>query len=134
MNAEDDRLLSVLPIHFSNVLTPNVHLHQFPLLTRPLQAPPSAAASGKRIKARLKPGVRRLEIHVPVDTRPEVWNNERSKELGSARVEDDREKNQEVPRLKQREGEEPRLAEVRLRSEQLPQMGAYVLGVLRNGK
>lgn len=134
MNAEDDRLLSVLPIHFSNVLTPNVHLHQFPLLTRPLQTPPSAAASGKRIKARLKPGVRRLEIHVPVDTRPEVWNNERSKELGSARVEDDREKNQEVPRLKQREGEEPRLAEVRLRSEQLPQMGAYVLGVLRNGK
>lgn len=134
MNAEDDRLLSVLPIHFSNVLTPNVHLHQFPLLTRPLQAPPSAAASGKRIKARLKPGVRRLEIHVPVDTRPEVWNNERSKELGSARVEDDREKNQEVPKLKQREGEEPRLAEVRLRSEQLPQMGAYVLGVLRNGK
>lgn len=134
MNAEDDRLLSVLPIHFSNVLTPNVHLHQFPLLTRPLQTPPSAAASGKRIKARLKPGVRRLEIHVPVDTRPEVWNNERSKELGSARVEDDREKNQEVPKLKQREGEEPRLAEVRLRSEQLPQMGAYVLGVLRNGK
>lgn len=133
MNAEDDRLLSILPLRFSNALAPNIHLHQFPLLTRPLEVPPSAAASGKRIKARLKPNVRRLEVHVPIDTRPEVWNNERSKDLGSARVEDDREKNQETLKLKQREGEEQRLTEVRMRSEQVPQMGAYVLGVLRNG-
>lgn len=134
MNAEDDRLVSVLPIHFSNALTPNVHIHQFPLLTRPLQVPPSAAASGKRIKARLKHGVRRLEVHIPVDTRPEVWNGERSRELGSARVEDDKEKNQELSKLKQREGEEARLSEVRLRSEPIPHMGAYVLGVVRNGQ
>ncbi|KAI0961412.1 hypothetical protein AcV7_000519 [Taiwanofungus camphoratus] len=134
MNAEDDRLVSVLPIHFSNALAPNVHIHQFPLLTRPLEIPPSAAASGKRIRARVKPGVRRLEVHVPVDIRPEVWNVERSKDLGKARVEDDKEKNQELQKAKQREGEEPRLGEVRMRSEQIPQVGAYVLGIVRDGR
>lgn len=130
---EEDRLVSVLPIRYSNSLVPNIHIHQFPLLTRPLQVPPSAAASGKRIRARLKSGVRRLEVHVPVDTRPEVWNGERSHELGKAREEDDKEKNQELPNVKQREGEEPRLQEVRMRSEQLSQMGSYVLGIVRDG-
>ncbi|TFY52613.1 hypothetical protein EVJ58_g9913 [Rhodofomes roseus] len=127
---EDDQLVSVLPIHYSNALAPDVHIHQYPLLTRPLQVPPTAAASGKRIKARLKPDVRRLELHVPVDTRPEVWNAERSTDLGKARVEDDKEKNQALPQVKQREGEEPRLAEVRMRSEQVPHTGVYVLGQL----
>ena len=135
LNHEDDQLVTVLPIHYSNALDGNIHLHQFPLLTRPLQVPPSASASGKRIRARLKPGVRRLEIHVPVDTRPEVWNTERSKELGTARDVDDREKNQpSVPKGKQREGEEPRLSEIRMRSEPVPQTGAYVLGVVREGQ
>lgn len=133
MDPEDDQLVSVLPIHFSNALVPNLQFHQFPLLTRPLQVPPSAAASGKRVKARLKTDARRFEIHVPVDTRPEVWNAEKSKELGSARVEDDKEKNQEQVKSKQREGEEPRLTEVRLHSERAPQMGAYVLGIVRDG-
>lgn len=129
----EDRLVSVLPIYLNNTLSPNVQLHQFPLLTRPLQVPPSAAASGKQIRARIKPGVRRLEVHVPVDTRTEVWNAERSRELGAARVQDDKEKNQEQAKLKQREGEEPRLTETRLRSEPIPQVGAYVLGVVRDG-
>lgn len=130
---EDDQLVSVLPIHFSDALTPNLHIHQFPLLTRPLQVPPTAAASGKRIKARLKPSVRRLELHVPVDTRPEVWNAERSTDLGKARVEDDKEKNQTLVQVTQREGEEPRLAEVRMRSEQISHSGEYVLGIVRDG-
>ncbi|KAI0778056.1 DNA-directed RNA polymerase III subunit Rpc5 [Trametes elegans] len=130
----EDRLVSVIPVHFTNALEPQIHLHQFPLLTRPLEVPPSAAASGKRIRARVKSKVRRLEVHVPVDTRAEVWNAERSKELGTARVEDDKEKNQELPKVKQREVEEPRLPEVRMRSEQIPHNGTYILGVLREGR
>lgn len=135
MNDEEDRLVSVLPIHYSNGLVPQIHLHQFPLLTRPLQVPPSAALSGKRIRARLKPNTRRLEVHVPVDPRPEVWNDERAYELGAARSEDDREKNQaqEPGRGKQREGAEVRLTEVRMRSEQIPQVSTYMLGVVRDG-
>lgn len=130
----EDQLVSVIPIHYTNALQPNVQLHQFPLLTRPLEVPPSAAASGKRIHARIKSKIKRLEVHVPVDTRPEVWNSERSKELGAARGEDDKEKNQELPQVKQREGDQARLSEVRMRSEQVPQVGVYVLGVLREGK
>lgn len=130
----EDRLVSVLPIHFSNTLAPNVQLHQYPLLNRPLQVPPSAAASGKRIRARLKPSVHRLEVHVPVDTRPEVWNAERSKDLGAARNTDDKERNQSAPQKgKQREVEDHRLSEVRMRGELVPHSGAYVLGVVRDG-
>lgn len=129
---EDDELISSIPIRFSNGLAPNVHIHQYPLLTRPLQAPPSAIASGKRITARIKPQVRRLEVHVPADTRPEVWNTERGRELGAFRIEDDRERNQEL-KGKMREDEEPRLSEIRLRSEQIPQRGVHMLGVVRDG-
>lgn len=126
-----DELVAVLPIHFTNALVPNVHLHQFPLLNRPLQVPPSAQLSGKRISARIKPEVRRMELHVPADTRPEVWNHDRARDLGVAQIGDDIEKKQEKKKLK--EGEEPRLSEVRLQSEQIPQRGAQMLGIIRGG-
>ncbi|KAG5640543.1 hypothetical protein DXG03_008133 [Asterophora parasitica] len=133
MDESDDDIVSVLPIHYSTGHFPDIQIHQFPLLTRPLQAPPSAVLSGKRITARIKPQVRRLEVHVPADTRPEVWNAERTKELGAARADDDREKNQE-PKGKEREGEEPRLSEIRMQSEEVPQKGTYMLGIVRNGQ
>lgn len=131
---DDDPVVSVLPIHYSNALSPNLHIHQFPLLSRPLQTPPSAALSGKRIRARIKPNVRRFEVHVPADTRPGFWNADRSKELGASRMDDDQDKNQETVKGKQRENEEPRLGEVRMRSEQIPQKGAYMLGIVRDGR
>ncbi|TFK30595.1 hypothetical protein FA15DRAFT_17087 [Coprinopsis marcescibilis] len=129
----DDELISTLPIHFSDSLSPNLQLHQFPLLTRPLQVPPSAERAGKRIVSRVKPNTKRYEIHVPVDTRPEVWNIDKAKEFGAFRVDDDREKNQEQ-KLKLKEGEEPRLSEIRLRSEEIHHQGVYVLGIVRDGK
>lgn len=131
---EEDEIVSVFPIHYSDILSPDVHVHQFPLLTRPLQTPPSAALSGKRIRARIKPMARKLEIHVPVDTRPEIWNQDKSKQFGVARTEDDREKNRDSSSTKQREGEEPRLTEVRLQSEQIPQQEVYMLGVIHNDR
>lgn len=130
---ENDELVAVLPIHYSAALAPNVHMHQFPLLLRPLETPPSAILSGKRISARIKPNVGRLEILVPADTRPEVWSVEKSRDFGSARAEDDHEKNQAI-QSKGGEDEEPRLSEVRLRSENIPQKGTHMLGVVRNGK
>ncbi|KAH7915401.1 hypothetical protein BJ138DRAFT_1142006 [Hygrophoropsis aurantiaca] len=129
MQSEEDQLVSILPIHYSDTLSPNIHIHHFPLLSRPLQTPPSSALSGKRIRARIKPNTRRIEIHVPSDARSEVWNSERSKDLGAARLEDDREKNQDGGKAKQKEGEEPRLMEVRMRSERILEQGAYMLGV-----
>ncbi|KAJ6627131.1 DNA-directed RNA polymerase III subunit Rpc5 [Mycena sp. CBHHK59/15] len=129
----DDEVVTRIPIHFSNALSPKIQIHQFPLLTRPLQVPPSAAASGKRITARIKPDVHRLEIHVPSDTRAEVWSSDRGRELGVARLDDDREKNQES-KGKGREGAEPRLNEVRMRSEEIQQKGYHMLGIVRDGQ
>ncbi|KAF8973891.1 DNA-directed RNA polymerase III subunit Rpc5 [Flammula alnicola] len=128
---DNDELVSTLPIHYSDVLAPNIQIHQFPLLIRPLQAPPSAVLSGKRITARYKLQTRRLEIHVPVDTRSEVYNVEKSKALGSGRLQDDREKNQQ---RNVRDDDDPRLSEVRLRSEEIIQRGVHVLGIVRDGK
>lgn len=123
----EDELVSSIPVRYSNKLS--LHVHQFPLLTRPLQVPPSASASGKRITARIKPKVRKLEVHVPADTRPEVWNNQRGYDLGVAQLADDREKNQE----QKKEGdEEPRLTDIRMRSEQITQKGVYLLGIIRD--
>ncbi|KAH0590562.1 hypothetical protein H2248_000703 [Termitomyces sp. 'cryptogamus'] len=133
MGDVDDELISLLPICYSTAQSPNIHMHQFPLLTRPLQVPPSAVLSGKRITARIKHQVRKLELHLPADTRSEVWNVDRSKELGAARAEDDREKNQET-KGKERSGEEPRLSEVRMQSEEVPQKGTYMLGIVRDGQ
>ncbi|KAF7310734.1 hypothetical protein HMN09_00616400 [Mycena chlorophos] len=127
------RVYDRIPIRFSNALAPRIHIHQFPLLTRALQVPPSAAASGKRITARIKPVVRRLEVHIPSDTRSEVWNSERGRDLGVARLEDDRERNQET-KGKGREMDEPRLSEVRMLSEQVEQPGVYMLGIVRDGQ
>lgn len=124
----EDRIVTVLPIRFSNSLSPNIHIHQYPLLTRPLQVPPSAAQSGKKIKARIKPKASRMEVHVPVDVRPEVWNKERGEELGYARAKDDAEKNAD-----EKESTDHRLTEVRMRSERIQNRGAYVLGVVRDG-
>ncbi|KAL0951008.1 hypothetical protein HGRIS_007750 [Hohenbuehelia grisea] len=128
----EDRLVDVLPIHFSNALSPNISIHQFPLLARPLQVPPSAATAKKNISARIKESTRRIEIHIPADTRPEVWNEERGKELGEAQLIDDREKNQ--GRQVQENNDPPKLEEVRLSSEQIPQCGAHMLGVVRDGR
>jgi DNA-directed RNA polymerase III subunit RPC5 len=133
---EEDPIVTTLPIHYSDTLAPNVHIHQYPLLTRPLHVPPSAAASGKRIRARIKPTVKRLEVHLPLDTRQEVWNSERGKLLGQARVDDDREKNQDMQsgaKNTTREVIEPRLSEVRMQSEQIGQRGIYMLGIVRDG-
>ena len=133
MDPQGDPVVSTIPVHLSSNLVPHVVLHQFPLFNHPLQVPPSAALSGKRIGARVKKDARRFEIHVPIDARPEVWNVERSKEFGSGRLEDDKEKNQDKGRARLGDGEEPRLTEFRLRSEDIPQVGAYMLGVVRNG-
>ena len=137
MNAsgeDEDELLTTLPVHFSKALHPNLHLHQFQLLSRPLQAPPTAAQAGKRIKARQKPKTSRYEIHVPIDVRPEVWNADQGRAYGAARYEEDREEAAAHDvKLKEKEPEELRLSEVRLLSEKITHRGEYVLGVVRDG-
>jgi DNA-directed RNA polymerase III subunit RPC5 len=131
MDIEDD-VVQTLPVRLSFGLSDKLHIHQYPLLSRPLQVPQNAAASGKRISSRIKPNARRIEIHVPADTRSDVWNKDRAVELGAARLEDDREKNQGAKgRVKE---EDPRLNEFRMSSEQIPQRGIHMLGIIHEGK
>lgn len=140
---EHDTVETTLPIYLSNSLGQNLHLFQYPLHSRPLEVPPSAALTGKRIKARHKPKAGRYEVHVPTDTREEVWNIDRGKELGQARAEEDAEEagaGEELTKNKKRDYEredrdrgEKRLNEVRLRSEKMVNAGVYMLGVIRDG-
>ena len=140
---DDDQVVHSLPIFYSNLLEPSIHLHQFPLLARPLQVPPSAAQAGKVITVRHKPKSNRIEIQVPVDTRPEVWNRERSQEYGFARARDDAEQDASAgllaggKKVKDRErelAEGSRLGEVRMQSEQVTEKGVYMLGIVRKGE
>lgn len=128
---QPDRLVTSIPIRYSQSLS-NLQIHQFPLLNRPLQTPPSAADSGKFIRARIKPKSKRLEIHVPFDTRHDVWNKEKGQNLGAARTEDDRVKNQGEANVKTPEGE-TRLNEMRMSSEEIPQHSTHMVGVVRDG-
>jgi DNA-directed RNA polymerase-3 subunit RPC5 len=132
---EEDEIVASLPIHYSDHLHPNLHLHQFQLLSRPLLVPPSAAAAGKTIKARYKPKSGRYEIHVPNDVRPEVWDSAKGRDLGAARYEEDREEAAfHDVKFKEKDPREMRLNETRLVSERVPHAGAYVLGVVRDGE
>jgi DNA-directed RNA polymerase-3 subunit RPC5 len=124
----EDELVSSLPIHFSNSLDGLIHIHQYPLLSRPIQTPPSATSAGRHVTARIKPASRRIEVHVPTDIRPDVWNNERGQMLGHARLDDDRERNQIT-----NADDHPNITEVRLRSEEIVQQGTHMLGVIRDG-
>ena len=123
----DDPVVSVIPIQLSTALDPKLQLHQYPLSSRPLAPPPSAKRAGKAITARIKPLSDRFEVHVPFDTREEVWNQRRGLEYGDARHEEDGRK----PNAGR---EEHRLDELRLRSEQVPHRGTYMVGLLRGSK
>jgi DNA-directed RNA polymerase-3 subunit RPC5 len=122
----DDPVVSVIPIQLSSALDPHLQLLQYPLLSRPLTVPPSADNASKNITARCKPKSDRMEIHVPFDTRQEVWNQRRGLEYGDARREEDGKK----PSSR----EESRLEELRLRSERVPHRGVYMVGALRGSK
>jgi hypothetical protein len=122
----DDTVVASLPIYLSTALVPNVQLYQYPLLQRPLQAPPSAKTAGKKINARFKPETDVIEIHVPFDTREDVWNKKQGREYGQHRAEEDGQR--AISK------EERRLDDLRLKSERIREGAAYMVGVIRNSK
>jgi DNA-directed RNA polymerase-3 subunit RPC5 len=130
------RIVQTIPIRISNNLEPELEIHQYPLLSRQLQVPPSARDSGKRIRARTKPQSGLYEVHIPADTRSEVWNSEKAKDLGAARTEEDAEEKHATAATKGKL-EEPtvrRLADIRMRSEQMPDRAVYMLATVRDGE
>jgi len=120
----DDPVVASLPVYLSTALVPNLQLYQYPLLQRPLQVPPSASVAGKQIHARLKPEADIIEIHVPFDTRDDVWNKKQGQEYGQYRAEEDGQKTTSK--------EEKRLDDLRLKSERIREGAAYMVGVIRD--
>lgn len=132
---EEDEVVATIPIHYSENLAPFIHMHQFQLSTRALSVPPSAAIAGKKISARCKPEVRKYEIHIPNDVRPDVWNQSRGMHLGAARYDEDREEAaMHDAKFPEKQQNEMRLSETRLLSDSVPHSGAYVLGVMRDSE
>jgi DNA-directed RNA polymerase III subunit RPC5 len=122
----DDPVVASLPIYLSTALAPNLQLYQYPLLQRPLQVPPSAKTAGKRINARFKPETDVIEIHVPFDTREDVWNKKQGREYGQFRHEEDGQKATSK--------EEKRLDDLRLKSERIREGAAYMVGIIRDSE
>jgi len=122
----DDTVVASLPIYLSTALVPNLQLYQYPLLQRPLQPPPSAKIAGKKINARFKPETDVIEIHIPFDTREDVWNKKQGREYGQHRAEEDGQK--AISK------EERRLDDLRLKSERIREGAVYMVGVIRDSK
>jgi DNA-directed RNA polymerase-3 subunit RPC5 len=140
----EDAVVARIPIRYTDVLGSNVQLHQFPLLNKQLQVPPSAELAGKKISARRKPDCGRMLIQLPLDVRPDVWNQEKGYELGKARAEGDQQTAAdigaepsiaagEIPVTNVNGHQQQRLNFARLKSEQVAHRGSYTLGALKDG-
>ncbi|KZO98350.1 hypothetical protein CALVIDRAFT_535428 [Calocera viscosa TUFC12733] len=132
--------IATIPIHLSNSLAPYLSIHQFPLLTQ-LRVPASAEAAGRRIKARHKPKTGIIEVRLPLDTREEVYNDDRGKELGVGREAEEAESSSASSRRKRKARDEEemqkRLDEVRLvsqRTKGTKQRTTNMIGILRGDK
>ncbi|CAK9786063.1 hypothetical protein CC85DRAFT_15598 [Cutaneotrichosporon oleaginosum] len=135
---DDDEVVARLPVYISPSLGPNLAIFQYPLQHRSLRVPNWAADRGKRITSRVKEGVGRVEVEVPVDANPSVWRDERARELGfvpaaaNGREEEDGREGKEKDKKKKKEvgwGDK-----MRLRSEIVPtKEGTYFSGIVHEG-
>ena len=147
---EEDEVVARLPIYLSPSLYPQIQLFQYPL-HRQIHTPTWAEDRGKGITTRVKEGIGRVEVEIPVDAGPEVWRDERARELGfvadvnavngSGDVEggygfggrggtsDDKKKGKK----KEKEKKEKWGEKMRLRSEPVPSVTEYYSGMIHDG-
>jgi len=152
----DDEVLTQLPIYLSPSLHPNLHLLQYPLNHRSLSVPTWAMDRGKHISARVKEGVGRVEVEIPVDAGADVWREDRARDLGFVLDVDavnGTRKGEEVEggygfggrgavtgtekekeKKKKRRKEEKWGDKVRLRSEVVPNATGYYSGIIHDGE
>lgn len=126
---DDDEIAYTMPIYLSHHLSPSLQLFQYPLHDRPVAPSPYAQSQGKVITARVKEAVERVEVVVPVDTRPEVWDEEKAQEMGFQHNPDD-----VKPFKKGKSASEPKdqTASVKLISEPIPHVTSYFGGLIHN--
>ncbi|BEI80237.1 hypothetical protein CcaverHIS002_0107660 [Cutaneotrichosporon cavernicola] len=125
---EDDEVVARLPVYISPSLAQNLAIFQYPLQHRSLRVPTWAADRGKRITSRVKEGVGRVEVEVPVDANAGVWRDERAREL--AFVPANTVNGEEGKKKKEIQWGD----KMRLRSEVVPtKEGTYFSGIVHEG-
>ena len=96
---EEDELVASLPVFLNGapgggapaseqdaVRTPRLELFQYPLYQRDhaLPVPASAAQRGQAVASRWRPQANRVEMELPLDVRPTVYNAEKGTEYAEA--------------------------------------------------
>jgi DNA-directed RNA polymerase-3 subunit RPC5 len=143
---EDDEVVAKLPVYLSPHLFPTLNLFQYPLRTETLVPPKYAQERNKFITTRVKEGVGRVEVEMPVDEDLNYWRRERAEELGFVRDinEDesgvvggygfggrsDRDKEKSKGKKKEKHWGE----KMRLKSEPIPSETGYYSGIIQDGR
>jgi DNA-directed RNA polymerase III subunit RPC5 len=85
-SSQSGELLASLPVYMSNSLPSSSTLQVFQYPTypkgRPLPFPQSARERGLQAAMRTRPNAKRVEIELPLDLRPGVYNTDRGEEFG----------------------------------------------------
>lgn len=138
---DDDEVLATLPVYISPSLGQNLALFQYPLQHRSLRVPQWAADRGKRITTRVKEGVGRVEVEVPIDADTRVWREDRARDIGfvpDAASASNGHREEEVGgegKKKKKEKEAKWGDKMRLRSEAVPtKEGTYFSGLVHEGE
>lgn len=121
----DDEIAYTLPVYMNQSMSPNLNLFQYPLHHRAPQVSEWAAARGQSVTARMKEQVERFELEIPIDMRPEVWDEDKAEQLGFT-AEDSGKKG--------KGRDEGWGNKMRLRSEAVPEVTGYWAGVVHDGE
>ncbi|PWN31990.1 uncharacterized protein FA14DRAFT_162298 [Meira miltonrushii] len=85
-SSQSGELLASLPVYMSNSLpsSSTLQIFQYPTYPRgqPLPFPQSARERGLQAAMRTRPRAKRVEVELPLDLRPPVYNTDRGEEFG----------------------------------------------------
>lgn len=151
---DGDRIAS-LPVYLSDSLpaTSTLHVMQYPTYPRgrPLPVPDSARSRGMSERLRFKPGSNHVEVELPLDMRPAVYNLDRGIDMAKGANPDEDAEDEAAgssssrrPKVKREPGlsslahhhtpaVDKRLERTRLKSSLVPNQTNYLVGVVRDG-
>ncbi|UZJ55950.1 hypothetical protein CBS101457_005270 [Exobasidium rhododendri] len=146
----DANLLASLPVYFSTSLpsTSSLQIFQYPTYSRdrPLPVPESARSRALKEGIRYRPKAKRVEVELPLDLRPDVYDLDLGEELAAGasaggtiglptmtkpKKEVKREYGTE-DRHSQQLSSKKRLEKSRLESTLIPHQTQYMVGVIRD--
>lgn len=147
-----DQLLASLPVYYNTSLpsTSSLQIFQYPTYPRskPLPLPDSARSRGLHPALRYRPKAKRVEMELPLDLRPTVYDLDKGEEyargaaaggtIGSGPKSATQKVKKEVKReygtYDAHSNGKRRLEKTRLESSQVPHQTRYMIGVIRDGR